>query len=104
MYYRALNEETWVVKKEHVDEKGVKSKWTGPLQYTDAKTGTLMMLPTDMVLTKDAGFKPWVDKYAADQAAFFADFVSAFTRLQENGVKAFAGPGAPKPLILAKTA
>jgi cytochrome c peroxidase len=43
-----------------------KKKWNGPLQYED-KTGSLMMLPTDMVLLSDRSFRKHVDVYAADQ-------------------------------------
>ncbi len=38
------------------DKKWTKKKWNGPLQYEDP-TGKLMMLPTDMVLLWDRGFK-----------------------------------------------
>jgi hypothetical protein len=37
-------------------KKWTKKKWNGPLQYED-KTGTLMMLPTDMALVWDRKFK-----------------------------------------------
>ncbi len=37
-------------------------------QYKDP-SGTLMMLPSDMVLVQDAGFKPHVEAYAKDQKA-----------------------------------
>eukprot|EP00887_Chlorella_sp_A99_P006075 scaffold22.g6075.t1 len=33
------------------------------------------------------GFRPWAEKYAADQRAFFADYVAAHLRLSELGVK-----------------
>jgi hypothetical protein len=33
---------------------------------TDKSTGTLMMLPTDMALMKDKGFKKHVERYAKD--------------------------------------
>ena len=47
------------------------------------------MLPTDMCLLDDPAFRPWVEKYAADEQLFFAHFAKAFQKLQENGVKAF---------------
>ena len=31
-------------------------------------------------------FKPYVQKYAKDEAAFFSDFASAFSKLLELGV------------------
>ena len=37
------------------------------------------------MLVWDKKFKPWVDKYAKDSDAFFADFSSAFSRLLELG-------------------
>jgi len=36
-----------------------KKKWDGPLQYED-KSGTLMMLPTDMVREREGGAAAWV--------------------------------------------
>ena len=47
--------------------------------------GTIMLI-SDLALLEDAAFKSVVEEYAADQSRFFADFVSAWTRLQENGV------------------
>ena len=41
----------------------------------------LMMLPTDMALIEDPQFRPWVEKYAADQDLFFKDFSLAFGKL-----------------------
>ncbi|KAH9907383.1 peroxiredoxin [Xylariomycetidae sp. FL2044] len=54
----------------------------------DAEAGEeLMMLPTDMSLLSDASFRPWVERYAADKALFFADFAAAFARLLELGIR-----------------
>ena len=53
-------------------------------QYKDP-SGKLMMLPSDIVLIEDAGFKKYVDVYAKDQKAFFADFANAFQKLEELG-------------------
>jgi cytochrome c peroxidase len=39
-----------------------------------------------MALVKDEKFKPWVEKYAADQDLFFKDFALAFGKLIELGV------------------
>ena len=54
------------------------------LQYRD-KSGTLMMLPSDLVLVQDESFKKHVLAYAKDQALFYADFASAFQKLEELG-------------------
>ncbi|KAI8810031.1 heme peroxidase [Cladochytrium replicatum] len=69
-----------------VQEKWVEKKWSGPKQYIDKATGNLMMLPADLALIKDRGFKKFVDLYAKDQDKFFADFSSAFSKLLELGV------------------
>lgn len=62
-------------------------EWDGPFQYEATVAGTkLMMLPTDMALVKDEKFRPWVEKYAADQDLFFKDFALAFGKLIELGV------------------
>ncbi|KFZ10530.1 hypothetical protein V501_05153 [Pseudogymnoascus sp. VKM F-4519 (FW-2642)] len=74
-FYTLLLEQTWQWK-----------KWKGPAQYEDKATKTLMMLPTDYVLIKDKGFRPWVEKYAKDNDLFFKDFSAVVTRLFELGV------------------
>ena len=48
-----------------------KKKWKGPLQYEDASSKSLMMLPTDMALIYDKTFKPFVQQYAKDEELFF---------------------------------
>ena len=60
-------------------------KWDGPKQYKDP-TGELMMLPTDMALIEDDKFRPYVQLYAKDEAAFFKDFAAAFATLLHLGV------------------
>jgi len=52
-------------------------------QHTHS-SGT-MMLQSDLALLEDPAFKVHVERYAADQSAFFDDFVSAWIKLQENG-------------------
>lgn len=74
LYFKELTENKWR-----------KKKWSGPLQYED-RSGQLMMLPTDMALVWDRKFKPHVDRYAADEDAFFADFAAAFSKLLALGV------------------
>lgn len=86
-------------------------KWDGPPQYQDQATKSLMMLLTDMArkcmrcqesppllrslsdgrgrvytVTQDKAFRPWVEKYAADENLFFNDFSKVFAKLIENGV------------------
>jgi len=45
----------------------------------------LIAFPTDTVLETDAGFKPYFDKYAASEAAFFADYAASHKKLSELG-------------------
>merc|ERR1719446_701203 len=55
-YFRLLFEEKWIPKTKVTEGVCKGAKWTGPLQYEDP-SGKLMMLPSDIVLTKDAEFK-----------------------------------------------
>lgn len=61
-------------------------KWNGPTQYEN-KNQDLMMLPADMALLWDKGFKKYVDEFAADADAFDKAFAAAFGKLLELGVK-----------------
>ncbi|KAG6681678.1 hypothetical protein I3842_13G104100 [Carya illinoinensis] len=45
----------------------------------------LLQLPSDKALLSDTVFRPLVDKYAADEDAFFADYTEAHLRLSELG-------------------
>jgi len=69
-----------------LSEKWIEKKWSGPKQYVDAKTGELMMLPTDLALLSDPVFKKQVELYAKDTSAFAKDFASACVKLFELGV------------------
>lgn len=69
-----------------IDEKWHERNWRGPRQFQDDTTKTLMMLPTDMALVEDENFRPYVEKYAADEDAFFRDFSKVVTKLLELGV------------------
>mmetsp|Transcript_21092 Transcript_21092/g.53107 ORF Transcript_21092/g.53107 Transcript_21092/m.53107 type:complete len:354 (-) Transcript_21092:139-1200(-) len=55
----------------------------------DAEAGTadpeLLQLATDNALLEDPAFRPFVEKYAADNAAFCADYAAAHKRLSELG-------------------
>jgi cytochrome c peroxidase len=54
----------------------------------DEDTGTeLMMLPSDMALSSDAAFAPWVKRYAEDKELFFRDFAKVFAKLLELGIE-----------------
>eukprot|EP01032_Pedospumella_encystans_P007653 gene7653-9158_t len=79
-YFNALLNETWTPKKTHNGK-----PWTGPAQL-ESKDGTLMMLPADMALLQDKGFRKYVELYAKDEEAFFKDFSAAFAKLLELGV------------------
>ena len=76
-YFRLLLSEKW---------KENKPTPSAPLQYADSATGTLMMLPSDLALTADPKFKPFVEAYAKDGEAFKKDFAVAFSKLLELGV------------------
>lgn len=75
LYFQELFNRTWV-----------KRKWDGPLQYQDKEERKLMMLPTDMALVWDRGFKKYAQQYAKDEDKFFQDFAAAFSKLLELGV------------------
>jgi cytochrome c peroxidase len=73
-YYTLLANLKWVPK-----------EWDGPFQYVDAPTGSLMMLPSDLVLLEDKSFNKWVKVYAQDGELFNKDFSKAFQKLEELG-------------------
>ena len=54
---------------------------------------SLMMLPTDMALVKDAVFKKHVERYAADDQVFFKEFRNVIMKLFELGVPFTSGEG-----------
>ena len=56
-------------------------------KYSKASDKDLAWFPTDHVLSTDPGFKPYWDKYAADQNAFFADYAVSHKKLSELGAK-----------------
>ncbi|TFL04565.1 heme peroxidase [Pterulicium gracile] len=74
-YYKLLFDEKWVWR-----------SWNGPKQLQDKKSRSLMMLPTDYVLTQDKSFKKHAKAYAEDQDLFFKDFSAVVVRLFELGV------------------
>jgi Peroxidase/Ankyrin repeats (3 copies) len=84
-YFRNLIERTWV-------KKEWDAGYDGPLQYTDAETKTLLMLPTDVALVSDAKFRVFVELYARDEQIFFNDFADAFAKLVSLGCPAHCDP------------
>jgi cytochrome c peroxidase len=68
-----------------LSEKWSYRKWDGPKQLQD-KGKTLMMLPSDYALIQDKAMRPWVEKYAKDNDAFFKDFSAVIVKLFELGV------------------
>ncbi|KAI5838954.1 heme peroxidase [Morchella snyderi] len=74
-FYKLLLEEKWTWK-----------KWSGPKQFEDVSSKSLMMLPTDMALIKDKVFRKHVEAYAKDNELFFKDFADVFAKLLELGV------------------
>ena len=63
----------------------VEREWDGPFQYSNGKGGTLMMLPTDLVLIQDKSFLEYVKLYGKDAVKFNEDFSKAFQKLEELG-------------------
>ncbi|OVA09931.1 heme peroxidase [Macleaya cordata] len=78
----------------HKERSGFEGAWTNnPLifdnsYFTELLSGEkegLIQLPTDKALLSDPVFRPLVDKYAADEDAFFADYADAHMKLSELG-------------------
>ncbi|KAJ6895276.1 cytosolic ascorbate peroxidase [Populus alba x Populus x berolinensis] len=78
----------------HKERSGFEGPWTAnPLIFDNSyfkellggeKEG-LLQLPSDKALLSDPIFRPYVDKYAADEDAFFADYSEAHLKLSELG-------------------
>jgi L-ascorbate peroxidase len=78
----------------HKERSGFEGAWTSnPLIFDNSyfkelmsgqKEG-LLQLPTDIALLNDPVFRPLVEKYAADEDAFFADYAEAHQKLSELG-------------------
>eukprot|EP00798_Chlamydomonas_sp_ICE-L_P019265 gene19265-25901_t len=47
----------------------------------------LLVLPTDAAVFADEAFRPYAEKYAADESAFFTDYSAAHLKLSELGVE-----------------
>ena len=57
------------------------------VNYDEDTETELMMLPTDLALTKDKEFIKWVEFYARDKERFFEDFSKVFAKLVELGIE-----------------
>ncbi|KAK4408545.1 L-ascorbate peroxidase 1, cytosolic [Sesamum angolense] len=78
----------------HKERSGFEGPWTAnPLIFDNSyfkellsgeKEG-LLQLPSDKALLSDPAFRPFVEKYAADEDAFFADYAEAHLKLSELG-------------------
>ncbi|XP_059297584.1 L-ascorbate peroxidase 1, cytosolic [Lycium ferocissimum] len=78
----------------HKERSGFEGPWTAnPLVFDNSyfkellsgeKEG-LLQLPSDKALLCDPAFRPLVEKYAADEDAFFADYAEAHLKLCELG-------------------
>jgi L-ascorbate peroxidase len=53
--------------------------------FTPSPDASLLRLPTDAVLSTDPAFRPFFLRYAASEAAFFADYAAAHAKLSELG-------------------
>ncbi|KAI3806340.1 hypothetical protein L1987_22239 [Smallanthus sonchifolius] len=82
----------------HKDRSGFDGPWTSnPMVFDNSyftellageKVG-LVQLPSDKALLADPGFRPLVEKFAADQQAFFQAFAESFLKLSELGFADF---------------
>ncbi|KAF8931054.1 heme peroxidase [Dissophora ornata] len=70
---------------ELLGRKWVEKKWSGPKQFEDKESKSLMMLPADMAMAKDKEFRKWVEVYAKDEKKFFDDFAKVSQKLFELG-------------------
>ncbi|XP_019199182.1 PREDICTED: L-ascorbate peroxidase, cytosolic-like [Ipomoea nil] len=78
----------------HKERSGFEGPWTrNPLifdnsYFTELLSGEkegLLQLPSDKALLSDPVFRPLVDKYAADEDAFFSDYAESHMKLSELG-------------------
>ncbi|GAB2242735.1 hypothetical protein Droror1_Dr00019510 [Drosera rotundifolia] len=78
----------------HKERSGFEGAWTAnPLvfdntYFTELLAGEkegLLQLPSDKALLSDPFLRPYVERYAADEDAFFADYAGAHLKLSELG-------------------
>ncbi|XP_058093424.1 L-ascorbate peroxidase, cytosolic-like [Magnolia sinica] len=55
------------------------------IEHLSGEKEGLLQLPTDKALLSDPVFRPLVEKYVADEDAFFADYAKAHLKLSELG-------------------
>ncbi|MCJ1335412.1 hypothetical protein MMC09_000682 [Bachmanniomyces sp. S44760] len=79
-YYRLLTTLSW-------KKKTLPSGIEQFANYDEDTETELMMLPTDIALTTDPAFSPWVHKYANDRNLFYNDFAAVFAKLIELGIQ-----------------
>eukprot|EP00796_Vickermania_ingenoplastis_P006304 gene6304-4537_t len=71
-FFKVLLERDWVVDKENET-----------LQFKDANTKKLMMMPSDVALRLDPAYRVICERYAADNELFKCDFAAAWKKLTE---------------------
>nr|GEU94820.1 L-ascorbate peroxidase, cytosolic [Tanacetum cinerariifolium] len=69
----------------HKDKSGVEGSWTRNPELLAGETAGLLKLPSDKALLADPIFRPLVEKFAADQNAFFQAYSESFMKLSELG-------------------
>ncbi|EXC35332.1 L-ascorbate peroxidase 3 [Morus notabilis] len=78
----------------HKERSGFDGPWTkDPLKFDNSyfvellkgDTEGLLKLPTDKVLVGDLKFRPYVERYAKDEDAFFEDYAVSHKKLSELG-------------------
>ena len=72
-----------------------KRKWDGPTQFEGGVHNEFMMLPTDVALLADDGFRVHVDRYANDENVFRTEFAAAYAKLMALGCADHVQPEAP---------
>jgi L-ascorbate peroxidase len=64
-----------------------KSLLARPWENAKDPMAPMIGLPTDRALAADAACRPAIERYAADQGAFFADFAAAYVKLAGLGAR-----------------
>lgn len=78
----------------HPERSGFEGPWTkDPLKFDKSyfvellkeESEGLLKLPTDKALVEDPKFRPYIEIYAKDEEAFFADYAASHKKLSELG-------------------